>query len=145
MSTLDRAISIASNAHKDQVDKAGSPYILHPLRVMFQVASVEEQIVAVLHDTLEDSSVTLDDLRQEGFSTHILEALTCLTKIPGESYDQFISRVMPNSLARQVKIADIQDNMNLSRLPAIADKDLERLRKYHRALKTLIGAAGRIT
>jgi len=137
MSTLEQAIRIATNAHQGQVDKAGTPYILHPLRVMFQVTGEEEQIVAVLHDTLEDSSITLEDLRREGFPSHILEALTCLTKIPGESYDLFISRVMPNPIARRVKIADIRDNMNLSRLPTVTDKDLERLKKYHHALKTL--------
>ncbi len=138
MSLLERAIRIATEAHQGQVDKAGAPYILHPLRVMLQVRSEDERIVAILHDTIEDSSLTFEDLRQEGFPPHILSALTCLTKISGESYEQFVERVKPNPLAREVKIADIRDNMDLSRLPAVGEKDLQRLRKYHTALKSLL-------
>lgn len=138
MATLERAIQLATEAHQGQVDKAGHPYILHPLRVMFRVKTIEERIVAVLHDTIEDTSLTADDLQREGFSSRVVEAIQCLTKIPGESYDQFIDRVKDNVLASRVKRADIRDNMDLSRLPSVNEKDLTRMKKYHTALNRLI-------
>ncbi len=138
MSTLERAIHLASEHHAGQVDKAGHPYILHPLRVMLQVKTVDERIVAVLHDTIEDTALTLEDLQREGFPSRVIDAIQCLTKHPGEPYAQFIERVKANPLARQVKQADIRDNMDLSRLPSVSEKDLERMKKYHAALKDLM-------
>ena len=138
MATLERAIHLASEHHSGQVDKAGHPYILHPLRVMLQVKTVDERIVAVLHDTIEDTSLTLEDLQQEGFSAVVVEAIQCLTKKPHEPYEQFIDRIKDNALARRVKQADIRDNMDLSRLPAVTEKDLQRMKKYHIALKNLV-------
>jgi hypothetical protein len=138
MATLERAIEIAVQAHKGAFDKAGAPYILHPLRLMFAVKDVEAKIVAVLHDVVEDSKPPhrwdIQDLAREGFSTNILEALDCVTARPDESYDGFIDRILPNPLARRVKIADVEDNMDLLRLGAeMTDKDVARLRKYQRA------------
>jgi (p)ppGpp synthase/HD superfamily hydrolase len=138
MATLERAIEIAVLAHKGASDKAGSPYILHPLRLMFSVEDVEAKIVAVLHDVVEDSKPPhrwdMQDLKREGFSANVLEALDCVTARPDESYDAFIDRILPNPTARRVKVADIVDNMNLLRLGReIADKDVVRLRKYQRA------------
>ncbi len=138
MATLERAIQLATEAHQGQVDKAGHPYILHPLRVMFRVKTVEERIVAVLHDTIEDTSLTAEDLQREGFSSRVIEAIQCLTKNPGESYEQFIDRIKDNVLASRVKRADIRDNMDLSRLPSVSEKDLTRMKKYHTALNRLI-------
>jgi hypothetical protein len=138
MPTLERAIEIAIQAHKGATDKAGAPYILHPLRLMFAVEGVEAKIVAVLHDVVEDSKPPLrwdiEDLKREGFTASVLEALECVTARPGEPYDAFIDRILPNPTARRVKIADIVDNMNLLRLGReITEKDVERLRKYQRA------------
>jgi (p)ppGpp synthase/HD superfamily hydrolase len=137
VSNLDTAIAISSRAHASQIDKAGQPYILHPLRIMFKFQSEHERIVAVLHDVIEDSEISLDDLKRLGFSTTIIEAIDCLTKRNGETYEEFISRVSLNDLARKIKIEDIRDNMDLTRIDSINDIDLARIKKYHRALKFL--------
>ncbi|MDR6962100.1 (p)ppGpp synthase/HD superfamily hydrolase [Pseudomonas brassicacearum] len=134
MSILDAAIALASRVHAGQVDKAGKPYILHPLRLMMKFDGLEEQLVSLLHDVVEDGDVTLDELRELGIPETAVTAIDCLTKRQGESYDQFIARIRPNSLATKVKIADIHDNLDLTRLPVLRDKDLERAAKYHRAL-----------
>jgi len=133
-SKLDMAIALASQAHLGQKDKGGSVYILHPLRVMMQMEYEDAKIVAVLHDVVEDSAFTFDDLKNEGFSDDILDALRCLTKEQGETYENFIERVLTNRLATDVKIADIKDNMDVTRLKTMTEKDLERIKKYHNAL-----------
>ena len=107
MSTLERAIEIAMKAHKGQMDKAGAPYILHPLRVMMSLDSESEMIVGILHDVIEDSAWTAEQLREEGFSEEIIEALDCLTKREGESYEDFIDRAKLTPLSHRVKIADL--------------------------------------
>lgn len=138
MATLERAIEIAVRAHSGQRDKAGAVYILHPLRVMLHLSSAEAQIAAVLHDVVEDSSITLDSLREEGFSADVLAAIESLSRRDGEDYDAFIERVVQNSVARQVKIADLKDNMDLSRLGRKpSERDLERQAKYAKALERL--------
>jgi len=134
---IDRAISIATKAHEGQVDKAGLPYILHPLRVMFQFTSEVEMIVAVMHDVVEDSDVTIHELSQNGFSTIIIEAIDCLTKRKNENYNDFILRISTNDLAIKIKIGDIRDNLNLTRLNDIDSKDFMRINKYYKALKFL--------
>jgi len=142
LSSLDNAIAIAIKAHAGQVDKAGQPYILHPLRLMFRFLSEAEMIVAVMHDVVEDSAFTLDELKNIGFSDKILSAIECLTKRHGESYESFISRVLKNDLARKVKVEDIKDNLDLTRLDKVTDKDLARIEKYHEALKVLDKLSG---
>ncbi len=137
MSNLDQAINIATKAHSRQTDKAGQPYILHPLRVMFKFQTEAEMIVAVMHDVLEDSDLTHDDLKKIGFSDAAIEAIDCLSKRDNENYESFILRVSENNLARKIKIEDIIDNLNLTRLKKITDKDLQRIEKYHRALRVL--------
>ncbi|WGO98874.1 GTP pyrophosphokinase [Saccharophagus degradans] len=137
MSNLEQAIAVATKAHTGQVDKAGQPYILHPLRLMFKFEAEIEMIVAVMHDVIEDSAFTQDDLKKLGFSDEVVEAIDCLSKRQGETYDSFILRVSENNLARKIKIEDIKDNLNLSRLKTISDKDLRRAAKYHRALALL--------
>ncbi len=99
---LNKAIEMANRAHKEQVDKAGAPYILHPLRVMLTQDNEIERICAVLHDVIEDSDMTFDDLRREGFSEEIIEVLDCITKRAGESYDDFIDRILTNEIACRV-------------------------------------------
>lgn len=139
MSTLERAIEIAVAAHKGQLDKAGMDYIGHPMRVMAAGSSVDEKIVGVLHDVVEDSAWTFEQLAAEGFAPQIIEALRCLTKLEGESYDKFIARVKCNALATAVKLNDLTDNMDIRRLPYLSDKDVKRLKKYLKAYKQLSG------
>ncbi|OPK11438.1 HD domain-containing protein [Pseudomonas sp. VI4.1] len=135
--TLERAIAIAANAHEGQVDKGGSPYILHPLKVMLRVGTLEERIVAVLHDVVEDCDVSLDDLRKEGFSETVLEAIASVTKVPGEPYEAFIERAALNPIGRVVKLADLEENSDLSRIELPSWDDLERIEKYRRAIGIL--------
>ena len=135
--TLERAIAIAATAHEGQVDKGGSPYILHPLKVMLRVNTLEERIVAVLHDVVEDCGVSLDDLRKEGFSEAVLMAIESVTKVPGESYETFVERAAHNPIGRVVKLADLEENSDLSRIAQPSWEDLERIEKYRRAIGVL--------
>lgn len=138
MSTLERAIQIATEAHKGQVDKTGADYINHPLRVMEAGKTIPEKIVGVLHDVVEDTDWTFDKLSQEGFSQEIIDALRCVTKhSENEPYDKFIARVKTNSLAVAVKLNDLTDNMDIRRLPYLSEKDIKRLKKYLKAYKQL--------
>ena len=135
---LERAIEIAVEAHKGQIDKGGSPYILHPLRVMMSVDGELEKIVAVLHDVVEDSDWTFEALVAEGFSIEVIEALKSVTKnSDNEDYDSFIQRAIENPIGRKVKIADIRDNLDVTRISNITDKDVKRINKYKKALKLL--------
>ena len=138
MSNLQRAIEIAVSAHKGQTRKDGSPYILHPLRLMMSVDSTVEKIVAVLHDVVEDTDVTAEQIRSEGFSEDVLEALRLVTHDSGEPYDEYIARIRANPIARAVKLADLRDNSNTFEIPTLEEKDLVRLEKYHGAYKTLL-------
>ena len=137
MNNLEQAITIAIKAHAGQVDKAGQPYVLHPLRLMLKFETEVEMIVAVMHDVIEDSEFTQDDLKKFGFSESIVEAIDCLSKRNGENYDDFVLRVSQNNLASKIKVEDIKDNLDITRLNKITDKDLKRVEKYHRALKAL--------
>ncbi len=141
MSTLNRAIEIAREAHRGQVDKAGKEYIGHPMRVMEMGKTMEEKIVGVLHDVVEDSKEWgFDRLGEEGFAPEIIEALRCVTKLSEkEPYDKFIARVKTNPLAVAVKLNDLTDNMDIRRLPYLSDKDVKRLKKYLKAYKQLMG------
>ena len=130
---LEDAIALAVDAHRGQRDKEGQPYILHLLRVMLWLESEVERVVGVLHDVVEDTAYTLEDLRSRGYSDEVLEALACLTKRPGEDYEEFIRRIKPNPLARRVKLADLEDNMDLTRLSTLTEKDLDRLKRYQKA------------
>ena len=135
---LERAIEIAVEAHKGQIDKGGSPYILHPLRVMMSVDLELEKIVAVLHDVVEDSNWTFEALHAEGFSIEVIEALQSVTKeSPDEDYDLFIQRAIHNPIGRKVKLADLRDNLDVTRITELVEKDLQRINKYKKALKIL--------
>lgn len=139
MSTLERAIEIATEAHRGQVDKAGNDYIQHPLRVMAAGKTTNEKIVGVLHDVVEDADWTFERLAAEGFSSEIIEALQCVTKLSEEEpYDEFIERVKASRLAVAVKLNDLADNMDIRRLGKLTEKDFKRLQKYHRAYKQLL-------
>ena len=117
MSHLVTAIALACKAHAEQVDKAGAPYILHPLRLMLRCTDPDAQIVAVLHD--------------------VVEAVDCMTRRPSESYEDFIERLAPNPLARAVKIQDLLDNLDTTRLPTLRDEQVARLPRYHASLRRL--------
>jgi (p)ppGpp synthase/HD superfamily hydrolase len=137
MATLERAVQIAAQAHAGQRDKAGAPYLLHPLRLMLRMESEAAMIAAVLHDVVEDSAWTHEQLRAEGFSEEVLQAVACLTHRAGESYEEFIARAGANPIACQVKLADLEDNMNIKRIGELTPKDLARLEKYHRVWRAL--------
>ncbi len=127
---LQKAIALAAAAHYWQKRKQGSPYVLHPLRMACALKTEAEQIVAVLHDVVEDTHWTSNDLRREGFPDDILQALDCVTERKGESYDDFLTRAASNPIARRVKLADLEDNMNVRDLPQVTPKDAQRLSKY---------------
>ena len=136
MSTLERAISIAATAHAGQIDKAGAPYILHPLRVMLRLTTEPERIAAVLHDVVEDcEGWSFERLRAEGFSVEVIEALQSVTKRDGESYEDFVKRACQNPIGRRVKFSDLHDNCDLSRISNPTDKDDERIARYRRAIE----------
>lgn len=137
LALLEKAILIAVAAHRGQKDRNGSPYILHPLRVMARVDTDLERIVAVLHDVVEDTDWTFGNLQREGFPADVLAALDCVTKREGEDYDSFVERSASNPLARRVKLADLEDNMDVRRMSEVTEKDHERLQKYLKAWRRL--------
>jgi hypothetical protein len=139
MSTLERAIVIATEAHTGQVDKAGAPYILHPLRLMLQMDKTEDRIVAVLHDVVEDTDWTLEGLRREGFSKVIIDAIDSVTWRPHEDYEDFIQRNIQNPIGSRVKLADLRDNCDLSRIANPKAKDFKRVDTYRWAIRTIEG------
>ncbi len=130
---LEKALRIAVNAHAGQVDKSGKPYIFHPVRVCCRCFTDEEKIVALLHDTIEDTDITAEDLLSEGFPRHIVDAILSISRKEGESYEDFVRRSSLNPLGRSVKLHDLEDNMDISRLEQVTEKDLERLNRYIKA------------
>lgn len=140
LALLPRAIEIATEQHAGQIDKAGQPYIDHPLRVMRRMRTNMERIVAVLHDVIEDGTVTLADLAKEGFSHEVRAALDSVTRRPGEDYAEFVMRAAANPVGRWVKYEDLRDNADLARIPAPTDADLARAAKYRRAMAQLEAA-----
>lgn len=131
---LEKAIRIAVNAHYGQKDKGGDPYIFHPFRVMNACSSLEAKIVAVLHDVVEDTDIEMDFISAE-FPIEIVDALKLLTHTPEVDYMDYVQGTKNNPIAREVKIADLKDNCNVSRIMNMTDKDIERLKKYIAALK----------
>jgi (p)ppGpp synthase/HD superfamily hydrolase len=137
VSTLERAIVIAAEGHAGKLDKAGNPYILHPLRVMLRLDTNEERIVGVLHDVVEDCEWSIDDLRGEGFSEAVLRAVEAVTIRDGESYDDFVARAAADPIGRRVKLADLEDNSDLRRISNPTAKDYARIEKYQRAIRMI--------
>ena len=133
MHLVENALKIALHAHAGQKDKAGSPYILHVLRVMGKMVSPEEQAVALLHDVIEDTDYTASQLLDEGIPPHVVDVVEALTRKKAETYQSFIKRVLQNDMATKVKMADIEDNINLLRLESINQRDLKRVARYHQA------------
>ena len=134
MATLQRALEISVTAHGDTLDKGGFLYVLHPLRLVHNSETEDERIASALHDVCEDvEGWTLDRLREEGFAEHIVQALDNLTRREGETYAEFIERCCTSLLSIRVKLLDIQDNMNITRIMTLEEKDLGRMKRYHRA------------
>lgn len=133
MALIEIALERALSAYRGKRDKAGQAYVLHPLRLMAKMQDEISQVVSLLHDVIEDSDVTAEDLRADGFPEVVIEAVVALTRQAGESYMAFIERLKPNELARKVKLADIEDNLNVLRLVELNEQDLRRVQKYHKA------------
>lgn len=134
---LELALSIATEAHKGQFDKAGVDYVEHPIYVASQVDTEEEKAVALLHDVIEDSPFTAEELLLAGLPETVVTAVQILSKKKGQDYQTYLKTVKSNPLARAVKLADLKHNSDLSRLENITDKDLERLEKYKKAIDYL--------
>jgi len=137
MNLIEKSLEIALRAYAGKKDKAGNTYILHPLRIMSRLETEDEMSMALLHDVIEDSEITKEDLINEDIPENIAEAVAALTKLSNETYDAFIRRIINNKLAAKVKKYDIEDNINVLRLDSVSEKDLERIAKYHKAWKTL--------
>ena len=133
----DRALRIAIRAHEGQKDKSGREYVMHPIRVAERCKDLRAKIVALLHDTIEDTDVTPAFLRSEGFTEEIINGVLSVTRQEGESYEDFVRRAADNAIGKEVKIADLEDNMDIRRLSKITDDDVVRLRKYLRAWQYL--------
>lgn len=140
MATLERAIQIAAEAHAGQTDKAGEPYILHPLRVMLRVRTEDERIAAVLHDVVEDTPMTLENLVADGFRPSVIEAIEALTKRPGETRLTAAARAAQNVIAREVKLADNAENMDIGRIENPTEKDYARIEEYKEVRAVLLAA-----
>ncbi|MDO5292980.1 MAG: HD domain-containing protein [bacterium] len=131
------AMNIAYKAHDNQIDKAGYPYIQHPILVASKMTDEDSTIVALLHDVVEDTPITLAELAESGFNTDIIEAVGLLTKTPKQDYIKYIRRIKKNEIARKVKIEDLRHNMDLTRLDTVTERDLRRVEKYRRAIEIL--------
>ena len=134
---VDFALKIAIRAHEGQKDKSGREYVMHPIRVAERCKDPKAKIVALLHDTLEDTDVTMEYLREQGFPEEIVEGILSVTKHEGETYEEFVRRASKNPIGKEVKKADLEDNMDIRRLKEITDEDVKRLRKYLRAWQYL--------
>lgn len=135
--TLEQAIRLAATVHEGQSDQAGAPYILHPLRVMLAVTTPEARMAAVLHDVVEDGEVTPEQLRAAGFPESVVAAVDALSRRKDEDYEAFIRRLAPDPIAREVKLADLRDNCNLTRIAEPTETDRARVEKYRRAIEYL--------
>jgi (p)ppGpp synthase/HD superfamily hydrolase len=144
MPTLERALQIAVKSHAGQKDKNSAAYIFHPIRVMMRCTSADAKIAALLHDVVEDTPVTFEELEAEGFSADVLSALRLLTHAKEVPYDDYIQSLTVNRIAIEVKIADLEDNMDIRRLQEVDDKATARFRKYLAAYRFLISSSSAI-
>ena len=131
-----KAIKIAFDAHMGQVDKSGVPYILHPIHLAEQMGTEEECIVALLHDIVEDTEVTFEQLEKE-FSKKVIDALRLLTHDKSVEYMEYVKKIKDNPIARKVKLADLQHNSDSTRLLEMTSKDINRIEKYKKAINFL--------
>ena len=131
---LDRMLVLCTNAHHGQFDKGGRPYILHPLRVMSFLKTDDEELqcIALGHDVIEDTKTTYKDLTEAGISQRVQDGIRALTKVPGETYDEYKERVFASKDAMMVKMCDLRHNSDIRRLKGVTEKDIERIAKYHK-------------
>lgn len=137
MNLVEKASKLATEHHAGQVDKSGRPYTEHLAHVASGMLTEEERAVAWLHDSVEDTDITPQDLHEAGFPSSVIEAVEAMTHSPNQSYEEYIQAVKKNSIARKVKIVDISHNMDLGRLPRVTEVDLTRRKQYEKALETL--------
>jgi (p)ppGpp synthase/HD superfamily hydrolase len=130
MYLIEKAFGLALKAHLNQKDRYGQPYIFHPVRVMIKMDNEKEKVVAILHDVIEDSEFTYQDLCDSGFSPEIIDAVASISKQDDEEYFDYIKRVMENPIAVKVKLGDLEDNMDIRRIEIISENDIERLKAY---------------
>lgn len=141
--TIEDAIALAAEAHRGQVDKGGEPYILHPIRVLaklYEIPQYNENIglAAILHDVVEDSDITMEDLKQKGIDSEALEIIELLTKKEGESYDEYIDNISQNEIATYVKLADLFDNLTEKRIENLSDQQIEKYESTWKKLASVI-------
>lgn len=131
---LDAMLVLATNAHAGQFDKGGKPYILHPLRVMSFLKEDDEELqcIALGHDVIEDTKTTWKDLEDVGMSARVIAGIRALTKMPGQSYDEYKTAVFANKDAMKVKLCDLRHNTDVRRLKGVTEKDIDRMAKYHK-------------
>ena len=137
MKLIEKSLHIALQAYAGKTDKAGREYIHHPLRVMAKMKTDLEMSVALLHDVIEDSDLTAEQLLAEGIPAEVIEAIQCLSRNENEDYQDFVGRTKKNELAAKIKIADIEDNIDVLRLASLNETDLTRIKKYHSAWQFL--------
>lgn len=137
---LGKAISIAAQAHENQKDKGGNAYILHPIRIMMRLRTTDEELmtIAILHDVVEDDDTwTLDRLKSEGFSDRVIDALRLLTHDNHDTYERYIGKISSNRDATRIKLEDLRDNSDITRMKGVSQSDLDRMQKYHKSFKYL--------
>ena len=134
----NRSAKLAYEAHQGQYDRSGLPYVFHPFHLAEQMETEETVTAALLHDVVEDTDYTLEDLRAMGFPDAVLQALALLTHDPAVPYMTYVERLKNNPIARAVKLADLRHNSDLSRLTVVTEKDLARVEKYRKAMKILM-------
>ena len=135
--TTKKALKLCFEAHKEQVDKSGMPYVFHPFHLAEQMMDEDTTVVALLHDVVEDTPHTLDDLKKMGFSSQIIEAISLMTHEPGVPYMDYVQKIKENAIARAVKLADLKHNSDLTRLDIIDDRAKQRVEKYAQAIRLL--------
>ncbi len=131
------ALKLCFEAHKNQTDKSGMPYVFHPFHLAEQMKDEDTTIAALLHDVVEDTDYTIADLEQMGFSPDVLEALKLLTHNDDTPYMEYVAKIKDNPIAKAVKLADLEHNSDLSRLDTIDEKALKRKEKYSQAIRLL--------
>ena len=138
--TLDtkKALKLCFEAHKNQVDKSGLPYVFHPFHLAEQMKTEQTTIVALLHDVVEDSKYTIDDLKNMGFSKEVTDAIALMTHADDVDYMDYVRAIAKNPIAKAVKLADLEHNSDLTRLDSVDEKSLTRVQKYKKAKEILL-------
>lgn len=132
-----KALKLCFEAHKEQIDKSGMPYVFHPFHLAEQMQDEESTIVALLHDVIEDTDYILDDLRKMGFGDSVLAAINLMTHEDGVPYMDYVEQIKTNPVAKTVKLADLRHNSDMTRLEVVTPRDQERAEKYLAAIKLL--------